>query len=480
MNDQKSFEHFLTERFDEFGPGRSMSDEGRDDLRALARETRQRPRWLALIEESPMRTNSHLVVGSPMARVSAVVVATMLLVAMIAGAGIAGARLLAADGAIVVAQDGSGDHTTITEAVAVAEDGDTVLVRPGTYIEAVVVEADITLAGDGPVEDIIVEAPEDGPVAPTGDYRPTSYALLLQDSVATVSGLTFRGEASHVHAKGGSPVLEGLVLEGVGKPYGSGGFGGLNVSGASRATVRDSLFEGGFGVFVVDDSMPLITGNTLRDGAAIGAHFGDGTVIRGNQIIGAPFTAIALYTPTKARAMVIEGNSISDSPNGVWMEPSSGDGEQLIIRSNAITGCMTGVLVSNGSAPIIEKNTLTASTANGLQLSNGAGAALITDNDFVDNATAIGMSRTDAHIEGNTIQGGAAGVVVLRGGTATIISNAIEGAANVGVRVQTGAGPTLTDNRICDNGRNLWVDEGAEPVMQGNDICPDPTTPPAD
>lgn len=149
MNDQKSFERFLTERFDEFGPGRPMPDETRDELRALARETRQRPRWLALIEESPMRTDSHLAIGSPMARVAAIVVATMLLLALVAGAGIAGARMLAADAAIVVAQDGSGDHTTITGAIAVAGDGDTVLVRPGTYVEAIIVEADITLKGDG-------------------------------------------------------------------------------------------------------------------------------------------------------------------------------------------------------------------------------------------------------------------------------------------------------------------------------------------
>lgn len=45
------------------------------------------------------------------------------------------------------------------------------------------------------------------------------------------------------------------------------------------------------------------------------------------------------------------------------------------------------------------------------------------------------------------------------------------------MRVQLGASPTLTNNRICDNGMNLEVDEGAEAAMQGNDICPDPTTP---
>lgn len=116
---------------------------------------------------------------------------------------------------------------------------------------------------------------------------------------------------------------------------------------------------------------------------------------------------------------------------------------------------------------------LSASERLGIQLSDGAGTALITGNDFVGNPTAIAVSRTDAHIEGNTIKGGASGVVILRGRTPAVTGNTIEGAANFGIRVQGGAGPTLADNRICDNGRNLVVDEGAEPVMQDDDFCPD-------
>lgn len=429
-----------------------------------------------------MRTNAHIAVGSPMARVAAIAVATMLLLALVAGAGIAGARLLAADAAIVVARDGSGDYTTISQAVAVAEDGDTVLVRPGTYVEAVVIEADITLSGDGPVEEIIVEAPEDGPEAPTGDgpggNRPAAYALLLQDSVATVSGLTFRGEASRVHAKGGAPVFEGLVLRDVDRPHvdGSGSdLGGLIVSGGSQATVRDSVFEGGHGILVDDVSEPLITGNTLRGGAGIGGGFGDGTIIRDNQISGTVLGSIGILSPTAA---LIEGNSITGSGTGIWIGHISGEGVQPFIRSNSVSGCLTGILVSRGAAPTIEGNTLTGSELFGIRLSDGAGPARIAENDFSDNGTGIIASQTDAHIEGNTIEGGAAGVVILRHGTPTISGNTVEEAANYGIRVQGGAAPTLTGNRICDNGTNLVLDEGAEPTMQGNDICPDPTSSP--
>ena len=66
-----------------------------------------------------MRTDSRLSVGSPTARAMAIMVATLLAAVMIVGAGIAGSRLLAADAIITVAQDGSGDHASIGEAVDV-------------------------------------------------------------------------------------------------------------------------------------------------------------------------------------------------------------------------------------------------------------------------------------------------------------------------------------------------------------------------
>ena len=39
-----------------------------------------------------------------------------------------------------------------------AEPGDTISLQPGTYVEAVVIDKDLTLAGDGPREEIIINA----------------------------------------------------------------------------------------------------------------------------------------------------------------------------------------------------------------------------------------------------------------------------------------------------------------------------------
>ena len=93
-----------------------------------ARRARRYPRWLALIKESPMRTNSRLAVGSPTVRAAAVLAATFLLMLALAAAG-AGARiLLAADGDIVVASRRFNYNNALHGAKIVAHDlhtGDT-------------------------------------------------------------------------------------------------------------------------------------------------------------------------------------------------------------------------------------------------------------------------------------------------------------------------------------------------------------------
>ena len=57
----------------------------------------------------------------------------------------------------LVAQDGSGDFATIGAAVAAASDGDRVLVRPGRYVESVVLDKAVSIEGDGDRAAIVVD-----------------------------------------------------------------------------------------------------------------------------------------------------------------------------------------------------------------------------------------------------------------------------------------------------------------------------------
>ena len=217
MNDTNAFERFVADQFDAAREGAQSSESALDHIVLHASRTRQRPRWLAIVKEPPMRIASSLAVGSPVARVAAVMIATLLLALFTVGAGIAGTRLLAAETTIVVVQDGSGDHTTITEAITAASGGDTILVRPGTYDEAVLVTKDVTIRGDGDRADIVIERTG---VLPAGLGKwgdpALPYAVRLEQSDASIENLTVRGDSSRISIVGGSPTLAGLTLQGLG------------------------------------------------------------------------------------------------------------------------------------------------------------------------------------------------------------------------------------------------------------------------
>lgn len=449
MNDDARYERLFADGLADLAPPRAP---GRltTTITAETARSQPRPRWLAVIKEPPMRISSSLAVGSPTARVAAILAATLLIAAALAGAGIAGARLLAADGTIVVDQSGGGDFSTITEAVAAAQDGDEILVRPGTYIEVVVVDKDITLTGDGPVEDIVIIAPDDGPTVAVSTPAGTTqepYAVRFLESDAVLSNLTLSGVRSSVHATGGSPTISGLVLEGVGIPYEGGGSpgpgNGLIVNAGSTATLTGNALNGGGPIGIFDLSEPLIEGNTLADGPHIWGGFGDGTIIRGNTITGPLIRGIGLFDPSSP---LIEGNTIN------------GAGQN-------------GIDLDGGGAPLVRGNTISGARVFGI--SAPTGAPTISGNTLLENGSAIAWNARAGTIENNTVTGGSAGIVITAG-SPDVRDNAIEGVERRGLVVARGASPTLSGNTSCGNGENLLIVEGASPVIDdSNEICED-------
>jgi hypothetical protein len=92
MSDERSFERFVADHVAGAAGSTRLPDDFYDDIHAVASRTRQRPEWLALIKEPPMRFESTLGVGSPIARVTAIAAATLLLALLSAGALVAGAQ----------------------------------------------------------------------------------------------------------------------------------------------------------------------------------------------------------------------------------------------------------------------------------------------------------------------------------------------------------------------------------------------------
>jgi parallel beta-helix repeat protein len=445
---EKAFERFVAERV----AGAVVSTSSGPAIeRTISRasRTRQRPRWLALIKEPPMRISSRVAVGSPTARVAALLATTLLLATIGVGAVVAGGRTLLAGGdPIVVAQDGSGDFPTITEAVDAAVDGDVIMVKPGHYIETVTITEDITLAGDGPRDQVVIENPPDGPVADHEILREwgplPQFTLFIEDADATISGLTVSGPMTGgitAIVIGGQPRLEdiSIVLEG---PSGTWQYyAALYILGASSAEVVESELDGY--VSIDEGASPTIEDTDIANQVDIGGSAD--VLLRGNRFL--PNTR--------------------DSYVGVILRDSTGVFEGNDLEAGALT-------ISEGSRVEVRDNTRIAGS--GISVIDQGTSATITGNTVSSNLTGIDVrAGATATIGGNSITGSAAGLT-LASDAVTVEGNTITG-SRTGIVVVGEATPTIIGNTLCDNETDLRVEEGNPTTLEGNEVCPESASP---
>ena len=383
MNHERDFERRVTEVFDGTAPSR-----GPDDLLegvfAVTESTRSRPRWRARLTERPMRYDSTIVSGSPMVRTAMLLAATMLLVLTLAGAAIAGAQLLGRGQTYVVDPDGSADFTTIGQAVDVAVDGDTVLVRPGTYEEDLVLRADITVRGDGPRDAVVINAPGEGIRALVDRGTPTETGLPvgidIQLSDVTLEDLVLRSDRPivSVRVNGGTPTLRDLEIS-VNDPDGqsiatllAGGSTSsiegsrlgrrVVMSEASSMTLTDS--ELGAPVEVSGPGWMTVSANHFLPGSGLVAASGARGDVSGNV-----FDASAIRIETTSE-LAIHENSLHDAPGPALTV--SHDGTNADIRRNDIRDSSTGVAIGPATVVSLIGNTICGNETNVFESSSAA------------------------------------------------------------------------------------------------------------
>jgi len=153
---------------------------------------------------------------------------------------------------ITVEQDGSGDHTTITAAINAAEDGDLILIGPGTYAE-------------GPISFLGKELTLDGVDATTRIVQ----AAVDGDSIFIIDG----GQEEIVNA------IENLTISGA---RASANGGGILLSDQSSLYVVDCTFEdnqsgenfNGGGLCITNQSRCTVEGCLFTDNTATGGRGG--------------------------------------------------------------------------------------------------------------------------------------------------------------------------------------------------------------
>lgn len=95
----------------------------------------------------------------------------------------------------VVSGDGSGDHRSINEALLAASPGDRIIVRPGTYVETLVLSKEVDVRGVGAVileVSVLCSFPLSSPLIDNGAQSAGSSPCLTMRATCSVSNVTVR------------------------------------------------------------------------------------------------------------------------------------------------------------------------------------------------------------------------------------------------------------------------------------------------
>jgi hypothetical protein len=406
-----------------------------------------------------MRIHSNVAVGSPIARVAFVLLATLFMAVLATGAVVTGASLLPGT-TIVVAQDGSGAFTTITDALAQADDGHTILVRPGTYHESVVISDDITLRGDGDRGAVVLEFADTDDASWLVDLAPTysetelvTYGIALDHSDAHIENITVRGRYLAAPGEipigaliidGGAPVIEKVDVVLDAEPYFDGGWNSrsaFQITGGSSPVIRGSSWDGFTRIVGPKASTPTFEDNTIT-AQRISVWAGGPLTIRRNRLLEGATVLLG------DAGGIVEDNDIDGSITG------AGDG--MIVRHNTISG---------GGDP------MDGHPAAAVHI-DGKGTTIVEDNVVRDSPVGIDISGgATPRIKGNTIRATTTAILVDAASEPTIESNIIvEDATGIEVRGTT-ATPVMTGNKFCGNTTDLKVPAGSTLTLDGNTVC---------
>lgn len=316
----------------------------------------------------------------------------------------------------IVAQDGPGDFGTIGEAVAAASDGDTVLVRPGRYVESVVIQKAIHVEGEGDRSAIVVEGPElpafhvlaDGSslhgLTLTGGRPRSEFEMIPREDLWQYACLTLSADASATD-----------VIISDGADY------GIMVLGSAAPTITgNDIHQNHEGIGVQDDAAPTISGNDIHENAVVGISVRD------------------------AAAPTITENVVHDNGTGLLVSDSAAP---MIMENEIHVNLRSGIMAVASAAPTITRNDI---HQNGVGVMAGdSSAPAVSDNDIHENQFGISVTTHVAvTITGNRIHGNEYGIVMGTPAAVTITGNDIHDNSVFAIAMREGATATIDGREV--------------------------------
>jgi uncharacterized repeat protein (TIGR01451 family) len=265
--------------------------------------------------------------------------------------------------------------------------------------------------------------------------------------------------------------------------------GGLYLNGGSATLISNTVrhnevtgeWTGGGGLYLENCNAATLVGNTVSDNTNSGSY-SDG----GGLFLGTCDAAV--------RENVFTGNKATDRGGGIYLVDSDVTLESNRVSGNQATGDDGGGVAALGGNTTLISNTVSSNTSDehggGLYLT-GSGVVTMTGNTIVGNtggnsgggvylskdATLVNNAICDNTAEGQSVDTGHGGGIVLGSGVATLISNTITGneADEDGGGVYKSGGSltaisnTVSGNEAYRDGGGMYLSEN-DTTLRGNTI----------
>ncbi len=352
-----------------------------------------------------------------------------------------------------------GAGASIAAAIAAAQPGERVLVRPGLYRESIVIDKPLELVGDGEAGEIVIE----GAGADT---------LVFDAPRGRIANLTLRqapSEESAAHCVvilSGHPVIEHCTIS-------SRSLSCVAVRGKADPVIRDSRIVHGtqFGVVFEDDASGLIEACEIADHSIANLLIRERAdpVARRNRIERGATFAVAVRDEA---AGLIEDNDIGGCENSVV---TLSDDASPTLRGNRIRGGRNfGVSVDGRATPLLEGNEI-ADNANCGIVIQGPSNPTLRHNRVHDNRN-FGLSiqgETTALVEDNEFaRNRRVEIHVGQGASPTVRKNVVRDATNYAISIDSQSAGVFEDNDIrASNRAGIAIADRSRPAVRGNTIA---------
>lgn len=298
-----------------------------------------------------------------------------------------------------------GDFATVSEAIAAAQPGDRILVRPGLYEESLVVDKPLEIIGDGPLEDIEIRAGDDS-------------VLVFRASIGRVANLTLRQVGRADEKPKGVAIVQGR----------------LDLEGCDISNRRGAC------VYIGNGADPRLRRNKIHDGKHSGVSIstsGLGT-LEDNEITGNGYSGVGI---TSGGNPVLRRNQIHDNKqNGVFVY---NDGLGTLEDNEIVGNGYSGVEIKVGGNPVVRRNKVHDNTQNGVMV-HESGQGTLEDCEIIGNR--------------NT------GIEIRTGGDPTVRGNRINRNRFAAMWIHEGGKGVIEDNDLTGNGAGAWnIDKASEP-----------------